>query len=99
MGKVREFRELLKDVPVRLVGLRDAGVTQEVEETGATFEDNATLKATMYARLSGLWALADDSGLEVDALDGAPGVYSRRYAGLDATDEQRVQYVLDKLRG
>lgn len=97
-GKVRELRELLRDAPVRLVGLRDAGITQDVEETGDTFEENASLKAAEYARLSGLWALAEDSGLEVDALGGGPGVHSRRYAGLDATDAQRVQYLLSKLR-
>jgi XTP/dITP diphosphohydrolase len=98
-GKVREFRMLFKDLPVRLVGLRDAHVTEEIEETGATFEANARLKAETYARLSGLWALADDSGLEVDALGGEPGVRSRRYAGTDATDAQLVQYLLRKLRG
>lgn len=97
-GKVREFRDLLKDAPVRLVGLQDVGITQDVEETGTTFEENASLKAATYARLSGLWALAEDSGLEVDALGGEPGVYSRRYAGVDATDAERVQYLLSKLR-
>ncbi len=97
-GKVREFQELLKRVPVRFAGLRDAHITQDVEETGTTFEENASLKAAMYARLSGLWALAEDSGLEVDALGGEPGVYSRRYAGVDATDAERVQYLLSKLR-
>ncbi|MSQ12795.1 MAG: XTP/dITP diphosphatase [Dehalococcoidia bacterium] len=97
-GKVREFKQLLKDVPVRLVSLRDAHITQDVEETGTTFEENASLKAVMYARLIGLWALAEDSGLEIDALSGEPGVYSRRYAGVDATDAERVQYLLSKLR-
>lgn len=97
-GKAREFRELLKDAPVRLVGLRDAGITQALEETGTTFEENASLKAALYARLGGLWALAEDSGLEVEALGGEPGVYSRRYAGVDATDAERVQYLLSKLR-
>jgi XTP/dITP diphosphohydrolase len=97
-GKVREFRELLKDVPARFVSLLDAHITQDVEETGTTFAANASLKAATYARLGGLWALAEDSGLEVDALGGEPGVYSRRYAGVDATDAERVQYLLSKLR-
>lgn len=97
-GKVREFRALLKRIPVRLASLRDAHVTQNVEETGASFEENASLKAATYARLSGLWALAEDSGLEVDALGGEPGVSSRRYAGVDATDAERVEYLLSKLR-
>ncbi|MSQ11222.1 MAG: XTP/dITP diphosphatase [Dehalococcoidia bacterium] len=97
-GKVRELRELLKGAPVRLAGLQDVGITQDVEETGATFEENARLKAATYARISGLWALADDSGLEVDALGGEPGVHSKRYAGPDASDAERVQYLLRKLR-
>ena len=78
-GKVREYRELLRDVPYRLVSLDDEGVTQEVEETGHTFEENAQLKACRYAILSGLLTLADDSGIEVDALGGEPGIYSARY--------------------
>lgn len=98
-GKVRELRMLLHDAPGRLVGLRDVGITEEVEETGATFEENASLKASAYARLSGLWALAEDSGLEVDALGGEPGVRSRRYAGVDASDSDRVQYLLQRLEG
>ena len=73
------------------------GITLEVAETGATFEENARLKASAYAELSGLWTWADDSGLEVDALDGGPGVYSARYAGQDATDADRYRRLLDDL--
>ena len=78
-GKVREYAQLLRDLPFELVSLDDAGVDQEVEETGETFHDNAALKAGTYASLSGILALADDSGLEVDALGGDPGVRSARY--------------------
>ena len=78
-GKLREYRGLLGYVPFELVSLNHLGITEEVEETGATFHENAHLKASAYAALSGLLTLADDSGLEVDALDGEPGVYSARY--------------------
>ncbi len=88
---------MLGDVPFDLVSLNDIGIDDEVEETGETFEENAALKAETYARLSGLPALADDSGLEVDALGGEPGVRSARYAGEDATDADRIAFLLQKL--
>jgi len=97
-GKHRELSELMAGAPFRLVSLEDVGVEQEVEETGDTFEANAGLKATTYARLTGLPALADDSGLEVDALGGEPGVRSSRYAGQEATDPDRVAFLLEKLQ-
>ena len=81
-GKMREYRDLLRAVPFQLVSLSDMGITDEVEETGVTFHENAALKTSGYAALSGLLTLADDSGLEVDALGGAPGVYSARYGEL-----------------
>jgi XTP/dITP diphosphohydrolase len=85
--KLRELRELLGVGPgVELVSPDDAGIEGEPDETGLTFETNARIKARYYASRSGLPTLADDSGLEVDALDGAPGVFTRRYAGPDATD-------------
>ena len=96
-GKLEELRAFLRDVPFELVSLADAGVEHEVEETGSTLEENATLKAETYCRLSGLPVLADDSGLEVDALDGEPGVRSSRYAGHEATDDQRIEYLLGRL--
>ncbi len=98
-GKAREYRELLANLPLEVTCLDAEGITEEVEETGATFAENAILKATAYARLSGLWTWADDSGLEVDALDGAPGVYSSRYAGPGATDADRYRKLLDALAG
>jgi len=86
-GKIREMRALLADSPVEIIGLDDLGQAfDEPEETGATFIENATIKATAYARLTGRWCLADDSGLEVDALDGAPGVISSHYAFDGETD-------------
>ena len=97
MGKLAELRELLCGVPYELVSLSDVGIEVDVEETGDSLEANAALKATTYARLSGLTTLADDSGLEVDALGGAPGVHSARYAGPDATDADRIAKMLNNL--
>ena len=96
-GKLRELAELLGDVPYELVSLGDLGIHHDVDETGSTFEDNATLKAETYCGLAGILTLADDSGLEVDALGGEPGVRSARYAGPDATDAERVEFLLSKL--
>jgi XTP/dITP diphosphohydrolase len=98
-GKLREFAEMLQDLPLELVTLDNVGISHDVEETGATFEENARLKALQYAAQSGLLTLADDSGLQVDALGGEPGVYSKRYAGESKTDAERNAYLLEKLRG
>jgi XTP/dITP diphosphohydrolase len=99
-GKMREYQHLLRDVPFELVSLDDVGITEEVDETEATFEENARLKARTYARLSGLLTLSDDSGLEVDALGGEPGIHSARYGGDScATDQDRVALLLSKLEG
>ena len=97
--KLRELRELLADFPLDLVSLDEMGIEDEVTETGRTFETNARLKATAYARLSGLPTLADDSGLEVDALGGGPGVRTRRYAGERASDRENNAKLLRALRG
>jgi XTP/dITP diphosphohydrolase len=96
-GKLREYAELLADLSIEWVSLSDVGITAEVEETGETFEANALLKAIAYAGQSGLLTLADDSGLVVDALDGAPGVKSARYAGPGASDEDRYRLLLSNL--
>ena len=96
-GKLVELSDLMREVPYSLVSLSDVGIELDVEETGETLEANAVLKATTYARLAGLPTLADDSGLEVDALGGAPGVHSARYAGPDATDADRITKMLDNL--
>ena len=98
-GKMREYQGLLKDVPFELVSLRELGITHEVEETGQTFEENAWLKASEYAAISGMLTLADDSGLEVDALSGEPGVRSARYGGDSCTnDQERVALLLTNLQ-
>lgn len=98
-GKVREIRELLADLPVEVESLLDHPEVAEVEETGTTFSENAILKARAVAEATGGLALADDSGIEVDALGGAPGVYSARFAGPDATDAQRNARLLERLAG
>jgi XTP/dITP diphosphohydrolase len=96
-GKVREYLRFLETLPIDVVTLDEAGIEDEVEETGDTILENAILKARTYAALSGMLTLADDSGLEVDALDGEPGVRSARYAGDGATAETRNLYLLQKL--
>jgi XTP/dITP diphosphohydrolase len=97
-GKIREIQLLLAAMPfLRMRNLAEFPTAGEVEETGLTFSDNAILKARSYARQTGLWALADDSGLEVDALGGAPGIYSARYGGAGATDGERIERLLEEL--
>jgi XTP/dITP diphosphohydrolase len=98
-GKVRELARMLSGLPVRLRDLSEFGPIPPVEETGETFEENASLKATFYGQQTGRLTLADDSGLEVEALGGAPGVRSARYAGADATDGERVARLLEEMKG
>ena len=98
-GKANEIRDLLADFPIEIKSLEDFGPIPPVIEDGLTFDENAYKKASFTARVLGLPALADDSGLSVEALDGAPGVFSARYAGENATDEQRRQKLLDEMRG
>ena len=97
-GKVREYKSLLREIPFEIVAPSELGITTEVDETGSSFEENARLKAATLAASSRLLTLADDSGLEVDALGGKPGVLSARYAGEGASDEDRVNYLLEKLK-
>lgn len=97
--KLRELRELLDPRRTDLVSLDDLGLPDDPVEDGATFETNAAIKARFGARLSGLPTLADDSGLEVDALEGGPGVRTRRYAGEHATDADNNARLLEALRG
>lgn len=100
-GKVRELQAHLAGLPVEVCGLRDVPLPPggEVEETGDTFAANAILKAVGYGRVAGLLTLADDSGLEVDALGGAPGVYSARFAGHHADDATNNALLLERLAG
>lgn len=97
-GKLIEYQELLTGLPLELATLDDVGIREDVEETGTTFAENARLKALAYAHESGLLTLADDSGLQVDALGGEPGVYSRRYAGDGASDAERINFLLYKMK-
>lgn len=113
-GKVKEIQDLLKDISIELVTPNDAGIQLDVEEDGSTYAENAAKKALAFARASGLISLADDSGLEVDALDGAPGLYSNRYGpslslppnsknlggeGGGLADADRRAYLLKNLKG
>jgi XTP/dITP diphosphohydrolase len=97
-GKLQELLPLLDDLPLQLVTPDDLGLFLTVEETGTSYAENARLKAEAFAQASGLLTLADDSGLEVEALGGAPGVYSARYAGKNATDAERRAQLLGALR-
>jgi len=97
-GKVREFRDLLADLPVVVIAARDAGVNVFPPETGATFAENARAKARFVTTFTGKPALADDSGLIVDALDGAPGVLSARFGGEGLDDRGRFLLLLERLR-
>ena len=96
-GKIRELQELLVDEGIEVLSLLDIPDWEDVEETGETFADNAALKARAAVRRTGLIALADDSGLEVDELEGAPGVYSARYAGEPKDDERNNDKLLQRL--
>jgi XTP/dITP diphosphohydrolase len=97
--KLEEFRTIFAELPFRLLSLRDLQLDLDVEETGTTFAENAELKAVAYARASGLLSLADDSGLEIDGLDGAPGIYSARFAGQGVSYEERFRILLERLQG
>ena len=98
-GKIREYRFLLDGLDYQVATLSEEGIAEAVTESGDSYEQNARLKAITYAKLSQCTALADDSGLEVDALNGSPGVKSARFAGESASDMERVSFLLAKLEG
>lgn len=99
LGKVRELGEMLSDQrKVEILSLRDFSDAPQIVEDGETYQENARKKATQIAEHTGYLTLGDDSGLEVDALNGAPGVYSARYAGENASDAQRIEKLLDALK-
>ena len=98
MGKLEEFKVLMKDLPVEIKCLEDFGEIEEPAETGRTFAANARLKAVYYAKKTGIPCIADDSGLEVQALDGAPGVRSARYAGEKSTDQENNEKLLHVMK-
>ena len=97
-GKTAEIKAILKGYPVLIKNLDDFGPIPEIEEDGTTFEENAYKKASFASRVLGFTTLADDSGLSVVALNGEPGIHSARFAGADATDEQRCRLLLEKLQ-
>jgi len=97
--KVDEFRVIFARLPFTLFSLADIQLDMDVEETGTTFLENAELKARTYAQISGMLSLADDSGLEIDALGGAPGVYSARFMGADTSYKERFRAILEQLQG
>lgn len=99
LGKGQEFLTLMGDLPYTITTPSNEGIHIDVEEYGKNYHENAYIKAQAFSNASGLTTIADDSGLEVDSLNGAPGLKSARYAGLDATDKDRVLYLLDKLKG
>ena len=98
-GKMKEVRMILEDLGLPVLSLKDAGITADVEENGTTFEENAQIKAKSIMEMTGALVLADDSGLEVDALDKEPGIYSARYMGHDTSYHIKNQNIIDRLEG
>lgn len=98
-GKIKEFREIFKDMDIELVPMKEAGIDVDIEENGETFEENSLIKARTVCKLSGCITIADDSGLEVDYLDGQPGVYSARFMGHDTSYDIKNKAIIYKLKG
>ena len=98
-GKMKEIRLILKDLGIEICSLKDLGIDIDIEETGSTFEENAMIKAETIMKMTNEVVLADDSGLEVDYLDKAPGIYSARYMGEDTPYAVKNQYIIDQLSG
>jgi non-canonical purine NTP pyrophosphatase, rdgB/HAM1 family len=97
-GKIKEIKEILADFDVEVVSMKEMNITADIEENGATFEENSLIKARAVSKLTGLPALADDSGLEVDYLNGEPGIYSARYLGRDTDYDYKNNYIINKLK-
>ena len=98
-GKMKEVRMILEDLGLPVLSLKDAGIAADVEENGTTFEENAQIKAKTIMEMTGALVLADDSGLEVDALNKEPGIYSARYMGHDTSYHIKNQNIIDRLEG
>ncbi len=98
-GKLREMQSIFADLGIEIISMQDADIYVEVEETGTTFEENSLIKARAVSLLCDYPVIADDSGLCIDALNGAPGVHSARYAGEDATDAEKIDKILGELKG
>ncbi len=96
--KLNEFRTIFRELPFQLLSLRDVQIDTDVEETGTTFAENAILKARFYAQAANMLALADDSGLEIDALGGEPGIYSARFAGRETPYAERFRLIFERLQ-
>ena len=97
-GKMKEIRLIMQDSGYEVVSLKEAGISADIEENGATFEENAVIKASAIAKLTGELAMADDSGLEVDYMDKAPGIYSARFLGEDTSYDIKNNYILNQLK-
>jgi len=97
-GKLKEFKVLLGNLPIELVSLKDLNIDHNVEENGKTFDENAIKKACEYSKLSGIITISEDGGLEIDALNGEPGVHSRRWHGRRMTDKEMIDAVLEKMK-
>ena len=97
-GKIKEIKEILADFDVEVASMKEMNITADIEENGATFEENSLIKARAVSKLTGLPALADDSGLEVDYLNGEPGIYSARYLGRDTDYDYKNNYIINKLK-
>lgn len=98
-GKMKEIRMILADLGIPVVSMKEAGISADIEENGTSFEENAMIKAKAIMELTGEIVMADDSGLEIDYLDGAPGIYSARFMGEDTSYDIKNQALLDKLDG
>ena len=93
-GKLKEISNFLKDLPLKIVSLSDVGISDDVEEIGKNYKENSQLKALFYAKKSGLPSVSDDGGLEIDALNGAPGIKSRRWLGKDSTEKDIIRHMI-----
>jgi XTP/dITP diphosphohydrolase len=98
-GKIKEIMEILDGLPYEVISMEQVGISDDIEENGSTFEENALIKARALHKITGQMVMADDSGLEVDHLGGAPGIYSSRFAGEGATDEDKNKKLLSLLEG
>ena len=97
-GKVKEIKEILAGFPIEVVSMKEMNITADIEENGVTFEENSLIKARKVSKLTGLPAMADDSGLEVDYLNGEPGIYTARYLGRDTDYNYKNNYIIEKLK-
>lgn len=98
-GKIKEIEEILDGFPFKVISMEDAGICRDIDEHGGSFKENALIKAEEVFGITGEMVMADDSGLETDYLNGGPGIYSSRFAGMDATDEDRNNKLLELLKG